>query len=565
MVEDGTNQGRVWDHKVDLLVVGSGGGGMTAALVARKLGMEVLVLEKTEFFGGSTARSGGGVWVPNNYLLAEDGVDDSFEKAQLYMQNTVGDRVPQEMQDTFLTYAPQMITWLRDNTCVKFQRMPGYADYYPERPGGIAASRSLEPVPFNGKKLGKELALLRKPMAEAPMGLAFTSSDYQKIGMFTSTWTGLSTAVKAVLRRLLNLVTGERFLTMGQALSARLRYAMIEADIPLWMEAPFRELIVEDGHVAGAVVERNGQELRVRANKGVLLAAGGFPHNLEMRRKYLPQPTSTNWTVACDGNTGDAIRAGVQLGAATDLMDDAWWGPSSSPPDGEPFFHVAERAYPGSIMVNGNGERFINESAPYIDVVHKIYAENSAEISFVPVYFIFDQHYRHKYIFGESFPILPFPKRFYESDYVLRADTIAELANLIGVEPEHLENTIQRFNQFARNGKDMDFHRGESAYDNYYGDPTVKPNPNLAPLQKPPYYAVKMWPGDLGTKGGLVTDQWARVLREDGTPIEGLYATGNSMASVMGNSYPGAGATIAPAMTFGYIAAVHVAECKSFV
>ena len=215
-----------WDQEVDLLVVGSGGGGMTAALVAKKLGLEVLVIEKTGFFGGSTARSGGALWIPAHHLLAQDGVEDSFENARLYMQNTVGDRVPQKLQDTYLTHAPRMVAWLRDNTCVQFQRMPGYADYYPERPGGIAASRSLEPLPFDGKKLGPDLALLRKPMAEAPGGLAFTGSDYQKIGMFTSTWEGKSASIKAVARWIRDTLTGVRCLTMGQALSGRLRYAM---------------------------------------------------------------------------------------------------------------------------------------------------------------------------------------------------------------------------------------------------------------------------------------------------------------------------------------------------
>lgn len=548
-----------WDEEIDLLIVGSGGGGMTAALVAKSLGLDVLVIEKTEFYGGSTARSGGALWIPDNHLLAQDGVEDSFENARLYMQNTVGDRVNQKLQDAYLTHAPRMVEWLRDQTCVQLQRMPGYADYYPERPGGIAVSRSLEPVPFDGKELGADMALLRKPMAEAPGGLAFTGSDYQKIGMVMSTWAGKATSLKAGLSWIRNLLTGVRCLTMGQALSGRLRRAMQQAEIPLWLNTPFRDLIVEDERVVGATVERAGQPLRILARKGVVLAAGGFPHNLEMRQTYLPAPTSTQWTVACIGNTGDAIRAGIQHGAATDLMDDAWWGPSSRPPNEEPFFHVGERGYPGGIMVNGAGQRFVNESAPYVDVIHQVYAAHSPETPHIPAYFIFDQRYRNKYLFGLLFPMMPIPKRYFDNGYVQRAATIHDLAQKIGVGGANLAETIERFNQFARTGKDLDFDRGGSAYDNYYGDPTVQPNPNLAPLQKPPFYAVKMWPGDLGTKGGLVTDESARVLRADGSPILGLYATGNSMASVMGNSYPGAGATIGPAMTFGYLAAHHAA------
>ncbi len=548
------------EHIVDFLIVGSGGGGMTAALVAKDAGLDVLMVEKTPFFGGSTARSGGGIWIPNNYLLARDGIEDSLEKARLYMQHTVGDRTPAALQEAYLVYAPQMLEWLRDHTPVQFQRMPGYADYYPERPGGIAASRSLEPAPFDGRKLGPELARLRKPMAEAPAGIAFTSSDYQKIGMMTSTWEGKKTALRAGLRWVGNLLRRRRELTMGQALSARLRYAMMLADIPLWLNAPFRELLAIDGRVIGAVVERDGERMHIHAQRGVLLAAGGFPLNLAMRQRYLPVPTSTEWTVASDGNTGDAIQAGMQLGAATDLMDDAWWGPSSKPPDEPPFFHVAERAYPGAIMVNGMGERFVNESAPYIDVVHTMYARHTPQTPHIPAWFIFDQRYRRKYLFGTFFPMMPIPKRYFENGYILRADTLAELARLMGVDGDALAQTVARFNEFARTGQDLDFHRGESAYDNYYGDPTVKPNPNLAPLARPPFYAVRMWPGDLGTKGGLVTDEWARVLRPERSVIPGLYATGNSMASVMGNSYPGAGATIGPAMTFGYLAALHAAR-----
>ncbi|NOX63163.1 MAG: FAD-dependent oxidoreductase [Chloroflexi bacterium] len=553
------NAASVWNKTVDFLVVGSGGGGMTAALMAKEAGMDVLVIEKTSFFGGSTARSGGAIWVPNNYLLAQDGIEDSLEQARLYMRHTVGDRSPQSLQDAYLVHAPQMVAWLRDHTCVRFQRVPGYADYYPERPGGLVAGRTLEPVPFDGRKLGPELARLRKPMAEAPAGLAFTAADYRQIGMFMSTWEGKKRALRVGLRWLKHRLSGVRELTMGQALSARLRYAMMQADIPLWLDAALQELIIEEDRVVGARVEREARPLRIRAGRGVLLAAGGFPHNLAMRQQYLPKPTSTDWSVASPGNTGDAIRAGMKAGAAVDLMEEAWWGPSSKPPDEAPFFHVAERAYPGALMVNGLGRRFVNESAPYIDVVHAMYANHSPETPHIPAWFIFDQRYRNKYIFGLFFPMQPIPKRHLENGYIVKADNLKALARLMGVDAANLVETVSRFNEFARAGVDQDFRRGESAYDRYYGDPTVKPNPNLAPLTRPPYYAVRMWPGDLGTKGGLVTDEWARVLRKDGTPIPGLYATGNSMASVMGASYPGAGATIGPAMTFGYLAARHAA------
>ena len=547
------------DYTYDWVVVGSGGGGMTSALKANHLGMSVLVIEKTGYFGGSTARSGGAIWVPNNYLLKEEGIPDSHELAAEYMAHVVGDRVPQKLQEAYLTHAPHMVEWLRDHTCVRFQRMPNYADYYPERPGGSKSGRSLEPIPFDGNKLGNELAYLRKPMAEVPSGLPLTGSGYQKIGMVTSTWEGKKAALKLGVDWIRDKLRGVWSLTMGQALSGSLRYAMMQAGIPLWLNTPFQDLILEDDRVVGIMAIKDGELIHIKARRGVLLAAGGFAHNLAMRQEFHPAPITTEWTVASEGNTGDAILAGIKQRAATDLMDDAWWGPTSQPPGETPFFHVAERAYPGSLIINRLGQRFVNESAPYVDVVHTIYAKHSQEASHIPAYFIFDQRYRRKYLFGMLFPGTPVPKRYFENGYFQKARSIEALAEKIGVDCGNLTETIARFNRFAQIGRDEDFGRGESAYDNYYGDPTVLPNPNLAPLVKPPFYAVKLWPGDLGTKGGLVTDEWGRVLKDDREPINGLYATGNTTASPMGNSYPGAGATIGPAMTFGYLAAQHAA------
>jgi len=357
-----------------------------------------------------------------------------------------------------------------------------------------------------------------------------------------------------------NTLLRRKILTLGGALIAQLRYALKQMDVPLWLECPMKELLVEEGKVVGVAAEQEGETITIGARYGVLLAAGGFPHNLDMRKKYLPAPQSTAWTSASKGNTGDAIRAGMAIDAATDLLDDAWWGPSSVDPDGAPFFHVAERSLPGSILVNGKGQRYTNEAASYVVVGHDMFDKHTKDNIHVPSYFIFDQHYKNKYIFGTSFPGMKFPELYYETGYITRAGTIAELAQKLGIAADNLENTITTFNELAIQGKDTQYHRGENAYDNYYGDPTVKPNPNLYPLEQPPYYAVAMYPGDLGTKGGLLTNEFAQVLDKEGTIIENLYATGNSMASVMGNSYPGPGATIGPSMTFGYIAANHIAN-----
>ena len=548
------------DYSYDIVIVGSGGGGLTAALVAKQAGLDVLVIEKTEFYGGSTALSGGGLWVPNNFLLAKAGIEDSFEKAKKYMASIVGDRVPVEKQDALLKHAPKMVEWLRDNADMKFLHVKGYSDYHPDEPGGIAEGRGLESKPFNGRKLKKDFEFLRPPSFKVPLGIAFTISEYHDLGMLTSTWRGKYIALKTGVKTIFNLLFGIKYLTLGRALVARLRYAMKKEDIPIWLEAPFLDLIVENNKVVGVTAEKEKKEIKIEAKKGILLAAGGFPFNLEMRKKYQPLPTSTEWSSASPGNTGDGILAGIKAGAAVDLMDDSWWGPSSVPPEEPVFFHVGERGYPGGIMVNKEGNRFTNEAASYVVVVHDMYEKHSEKTPHVPCYFIFDQRFKDKYMFGLAFPGMKFPQKYYDTGYMKKADTITKLAESISVNAKNLEKTVSKYNEYAISGKDLDFGKGDNAYDNFYGDPTVKPNPNLAPLKKPPYYAVEFYPGDLGTKGGLVTNEYAQVLREDGSIIDGLYATGNNMASVMGNVYPGPGSAVCSTMTYGYIAAKHIAE-----
>jgi 3-oxosteroid 1-dehydrogenase len=317
-------------------------------------------------------------------------------------------------------------------------------------------------------------------------------------------------------------------------------------------------LHTEDGRAAGVAVLRDGRPALIRAARGVVLAAGGFERNTAMRQRYQRPPIGTDWTTGSPGNTGDAIEAAAAVGAALDLMDDAWWGPSIPLPSG-PYFCLAERSLPGCLLVNGAARRFVNESAPYVDAVHAMYDGHSDAVPHIPSWLIFDQRYRDSYVFAGLPPGRSLPRRWSDVGSVHRAATLAELAAGPGLDPAALAATVARFNGFALAGVDGDFHRGDSAYDRYYGDPRHRPNPNLAPLERPPFYAVKVVPGDLGTKGGLRTDERARVLRSDGTPIPGLYAAGNTSAAVMGRSYAGAGATIGPAMTFGYLAALDLA------
>jgi len=539
-------------------VVGSGAGGMTAALVAKRKGLDSLVVEKTEYYGGSTALSGGGLWIPDNYLMAEAGIHDSLEEARIYMKHTVGERVQEAKQEAYITRAREMLVYLRDHSHAKFQIMKGYPDYYPERPGATAGGRALEPVLFEGRRLGRILDQLR-PHPHLPAATAFTLVDWLHVSMARanpSRWMG---AIRWVFRTLLNILLRKRHLALGRALIGRLRLSLHEKDVPLWLNTGVKSLIIQNGTVVGVEADRDGKRIRISAKKGVVLAAGGFAHNREMREKHGQHPDTPEWTCASPGNTGEAIQMGVKAGAAVDLMDDAWWGPSTLMFGGPPLFLVVERAYPGAIIVDSRGKRFVNESAPYIDVVHAMYQGDGKDSVTIPSHFIMDRRFRSKYFFGLLAPGIT-PRSYLKQVHFAKAKTLEQLAGQIGVDPQGLMETIERFNTFARTGKDQDFGRGESIYDRFYSDPGVKPNPCLGPIDRPPFYAVKIYPGDLGTKGGLATNEHAQVLREDGTVVNGLYAIGNTSASVMGNSYPGPGATIGPSMTFGYIAALHAAD-----
>jgi 3-oxosteroid 1-dehydrogenase len=546
------------DDELDVIVVGSGAAGMTAALAAAHHGLRTVVLEKTEWFGGSTARSGGGIWAPGNEALRKAGVSDTPEQASAYLAHVAGDCVPHPRRAAMLEHGPAMLAFVRASCPVDFAWVPGYADYYPEAPGGLAKGRSVEPVPLDGRVLGAELAHLNPPYLPAPRGVVITQADYRWLSLGPRHPRSVLATIRMFGRMARVRLLGQLTLSMGQALAAGLRAGLAAKQVPVWLGTPMTDLHLEDGRVTGVQVIRDGQPATIRARRGVVLAAGGFERNEVMRSRYQRPPIGTEWTTGSAGNTGDAIIAGEAAGAALDLMDDAWWGPSI-PLTGGPYFCLAERSLPGCILVNGTGQRFVNESAPYVDAVHAMYDGHADDTPHIPSWLIIDQRYRNRYVFAGLPPRRPLPRRWYRAGAVFRAPTIAELAGQIGMDPTALTKTVDRFNEFAQAGRDQDFGRGDSAYDRYYGDPRCRPNPNLAPLRQPPFYAVKIVPGDLGTKGGLRTDERARVLREDGTPIPGLYAAGNTSAAVMGHSYAGAGATIGPAMTFGYIAALDLA------
>jgi 3-oxosteroid 1-dehydrogenase len=554
-------------EEYDVIVVGSGAAGMVAALTAAHQGLSAVVIEKSAHFGGSTARSGGGVWIPNNEILKRDGVTDTAEAASTYLHTLVGDVVPRERIDTYLERGPEMLSFVLKNTPLKMCWVPNYSDYYPETPGGRPAGRSVEPLPFDAKKLGADMAGLEPAYGKVPLNVVVMQQDYVRLNQLKRHPRGVLRSIKVGARTFWAGMRGKNLVGMGRALIAPLRIGLRDAGVPVLLNTALTDLYVEDGVVRGVYVrdmnEPEAAEPRlIRVRRAVILGSGGFEHNEQMRVKYQRAPITTEWTVGAAANTGDGIVAAEKLGAALELMEDAWWGPTV-PLEGSPWFALSERNSPGSIIVNMSGERFMNESMPYVEACHQMYGgqygHGDGPGENIPAWLVFDQQYRDRFIFAGLQPGQRIPTKWLDSGVIVKAGTLEELAQKTNLPIEGLRATIERFNGFARSGVDEDFHRGESAYDRYYGDPTNKPNPNLGEIKNAPYYAAKMVPGDLGTKGGIRTDVHGRALRDDDSVIEGLYAAGNVSSPVMGHTYPGPGGTIGPAMTFGYLAALHIA------
>lgn len=557
------------EHVVDVLVIGSGGGGMTAALAADASGLDTLVVEKSAYFGGSTALSGGGIWVPGAPAQRREGYAPDPGDVVTYLRAITEGLVDEARLRQYVAAAPRMMEFLEQtSTWFEFVWKPGYADYYPELPGGSELGSTINVPAIDLRELGDEEQHLLAPLALAPKGIWLGPKDLRLFYQVRQSWRGKAVLVKLLWRMFRARVFGDRMAAIGQSLAARLRLAMLERDIPLWLDTPMTELITDgSGAVTGAVVHRDGAAQRITARRGVILASGGFDHDMAWRKQYQPV-LEQDWSFGNPLATGDGIRAGERVGAATELLDEAWWFPALCWPDGRLQFMLNERMMPSQFIVNGNGERFINEAAPYMDFAHAMIAGQQSGITHIPCWLITDQRSFHRYVVAGHLPIpkvpgapVPtgrrIPQAWLDSGVVKAANSFEELAAAIGVPPEKLRRTANRFNELAAAGHDDDFNRGDSVYDNYYGDPTL-PNPNLHPLGKPPYYAFQIILGDLGTSGGLRTDEHARVLRADDSVIDGLYAVGNTASPVMGRSYAGAGATIGPAMTFGYVAAQHL-------
>lgn len=551
-----------WDHSVDLLVAGSGGGGMVAALAALDCGLEPLIVEKQAVVGGSTGMSGGMVWLPNNPLMRAEGIVDSYEDGLAYFDDVVGDIGPASSparREMFLAAGYEMITFLTRKG-VRLVRCPGWSDYYPNHKGGNTAGRGVEGIPFDGAKLGDWSRRVQPPMAKN-FGFVVLTNELRSVQYFNRAPRAFAVATRVLLRSLSARMLRRQILTNGASLIAQMLKSMIDlsdGEPPIWTGTAMDDLIVEDGRVVGARIVRDGVPLNVEARRGVLLAAGGFSRNADMRRRYGgDQPNEAQWSIANAGDTGEVLQTAIRLGAQTDLMDEAWWLPSVFIADGGNAARAlgSGRQRPGAIYVDGTGRRFCNESNSYVEVGKAMYANKA-----VPCWMVFDEGYVRRYVSGANpFRKRRLPEELIERGAVLRADTIADLAHQMDVPADALEQTVKRFNGFAAKGLDPDFGRGQSAYNDCLGDPGYRPNAAIGPLDRAPYYATKVYPADVGTCGGLITNEHAQVLDQDDRVIDGLYATGNITATVMGRNYLGAGGSIAYTMVFGYVAARHAA------
>ncbi|WP_445160471.1 3-ketosteroid-delta-1-dehydrogenase [Mycobacterium sp. Dal123C01] len=547
----------VADTSVDLLVVGSGTG-MAAALAAHELGLSVLVVEKASHVGGSTARSGGALWLPASPVLRGAGAGDTEERAATYLESVVAGSAPRPRATGFLTHVSATVEMLRRTTPLRFFWARDYSDYHPEQPGGSAAGRTCECHPFDTSILGAYRTRLEPGLMEAPVPIPTTGADYRWMNLVARVpRKGIPTFGKRLAQGVGGRVLGRRYAAGGQGLAAGLFAGVLRAGIPVWTDTSLLRLDGDADRVRGAVVQHRGREVTITARRGVVLATGGFDHSMDMRWKFQSESLGVNLSLGAKANTGDGIRAGQELGGGIDLMDQAWWFPAVAPlPGGAPAVMLAERSLPGSLIVDQHGRRFTNESADYMSFGQRVLELERSGSPIEMMWIIFDQQYRNSYVFGaQLFPRMRIPQTWYDAGIAVRSDAFAELGSRIGVPVPEFTATITRFNQNASAGDDPDFGRGRSAYDRYYGDPTVSPNPNLRALTRGPFYAVKMVLSDLGTCGGLTADHRARVLREDGAVINGLYAIGNTAANAFGTTYPGAGATIAQGLVYGYIAA----------
>ena len=540
----------------DFVVVGSGGGSMCAALVMRAAGKSVLILEKTELVGGTTAASGGVMWIPNNRFMEAAGIEDNYEKAVAYLDAVVGDHedTPGASRARRLTYveqAPKMVDFLVSQG-VRLRRHPSWPDYY-RAPGESVPGRAVVSELFDINQLGEWKSKLRPGFLPLPAHL----DEAMQLSLVKRSWAAKKTLFRVIGRAIADKFTGKQRATAGQALQAQMLYTALKAGVEVRLNSPVKQIHVEEGRVTGVLTEKDGIEWRIGARLGVLINAGGFARNQSMRDRYIPG-TSAEWSNTITADTGEMIEEGMRIGAAVAQMDEFIGNPAALPP-GSPVMKPAmqgDMSKPHAMLVDQTGVRYLRESCSYSEICRRMLERNKMAPA-SPSWMVMDSQYLGKYMLAGTMPGSKKPQAWYDEKFLRHGETIEELATACGMDPTRLRATVERFNTFVRNGRDEDYHRGEHAYDEWLGDPLHAPSKTLGTIEQAPFYSLQIYPGDVSTFGGLVTDEHAHVLRADGSVVAGLYATGTSAASVFGRKAPGAGASIGPSFTWGYVAARH--------
>lgn len=558
-------------RRCDVLVIGAGAGGLATAITARKQGLEVIVIEKDAYFGGTTAFSGGVLWIPGNALSKAKGIADSREAALTYMKNETGDFYDAEAVEAFLDNAPQMIDFFQRETEVQF--IPTlYPDYHPDVAGGVDIGRSILAAPFDIRRLGADMARLRPPLKTITfIGMMFNSSNADLKHFFNATksLTSFLYVAKRLMTHAKELLLYRRGIqvTSGNALAARLAKSALDLGIPILTQTSARQLLKDADRVTGVIAQTEGGEVRFEARQGVVLASGGFSHDLQRLTQAYPHVRrgGEHFSPVPQTNTGDGARMAEALGGRVDirLKAPAAWIPVSKVPMGNGTFtafpHLLDRYKPGVIGVTRNGQRFTNESNSYHDVGAAM-IEACANQTETAMWLICDRRTMAKYGLGYAKPA-PMPLApLLRNGYLHSGRTLAQLAQSAGLDAAGLEQTVRDYNRTAGQGVDRQFGRGTTTFNRYLADPQHLPNPCVAPIGDGPYYALKVIMGDLGTFDGIQTSVCGEVLDHQGQAINGLYAVGNDRASIMGGNYPAAGITLGPIMTFGYLTGLHLAR-----
>jgi succinate dehydrogenase/fumarate reductase flavoprotein subunit len=553
--------------RYDVVVIGAGAAGMSAALFAAIENSKVLLVEHTEYVGGTSALSAATIWIPNSQHAPSVTSDDSVEKATVFLNGVVGNRSPAKLRDAFLHSGPQAVAVLEANSDVKLWPYATHPDYEQEFEGATLRGRALKPVPFDGRALGTDLHRIRPPIPEFTLfgGMMVDRTDINHLLNLRRSLKSLVHASKILGRYGIDRLSGPRGsrLAMGNALIGRLLLSLKQRGVDILTQTSVREFIVNDGKVEGVVLEGNGVVRRVNSTSGVVLAAGGYSGHKTRRAEMLHQPMP-DFSPTAPGSTGEmqdlALALGARFGEGNE--DNAFWAPVSvrKRADGTtavfPHF-VMDRSKPGTVCVNQQGRRFVNESTSYHRFGRAMF-ESNRTVPTIPCFLVTDAVGLKKYGLGMVRMGTRDVSPFLADGYLIQGDTVAELAAKLNVPALALEQTVAAMNAYAKTGVDPEFGRGTTAYHRVNGDASfVGPNPTLGPIATPPYYAMRLYPGDIGAAAGLVIDEWSRVLREGHEPIEGLYACGNEANSIMGGTYPGPGITLGPGITFAWRAIRH--------